>query len=167
MTGNVEFNWDGQAVEDEVHRRVAANMIEMANKVVSLAEYFAPKRTGALAQSIGYDWNYAELTIVFTVGVPYGIFQEYGTRNMRPHAYLRPAINQVGPIYGFNVEMAFVNTPEYNQPVLAVGSRFATPKTLSTRQKERIRENELLSKKYYHAKGNVHRTRMHARRREF
>ena len=105
--------------------------------------------------------------IVFTVGVPYGIFQEYGTRNMRPHAYLRPAINQVGPIYGFNVEMAFVNTPEYNQPVLAVGSRFATPKTLSTRQKERIRENELLSKKYYHKQGNVHRTRMHARRREF
>ena len=167
MTGNVEFNWDGAAVVDEVHARIAANMLEMADRVVSMAEQFAPKRTGALATSIGYDWNYQELTIVFTVGVPYGIFVEYGTRNMPPHAYLRPAINQVGPIYGFNVEMAFLNTPEYNQPVLAVGSRFAIPKTLNARQRAQIKENRLQSQKYYHSKGNVVRTKMHARRRHF
>ena len=47
MTGNVTFNWDGKAVEDEVHRRIAVNMLEMANRVVSLAESFAPKKTGA------------------------------------------------------------------------------------------------------------------------
>ena len=168
MTGTVEFNWDGAAVIDEVHARIAKNMIEMANKVVSLAEYFAPKRTGALAQSIGYDWNYAELTIVFTVGVPYGIFKEYGTRNMRPHAYLRPAINQVGPIYGFNVEMAFTNTPEYNQPVLSVGSTFRVPKKLSEKQRTQVRANELRGMRYYqHPTGNVKRGRLHARRREF
>lgn len=167
VTGNVEFNWNGAAVIDEVHARIAANMLEMADRVVNLAEQFAPKKTGALATSIGYDWNYAELTIVFTVGVFYGIFQEYGTRNMPPHAYLRPAINIVGPIYGFDVEIAFLNTPEYNQPVLAVGSRFAIPKTLNARQRARIKENRLQSEKYYHSKGNVHRARLHARRKEF
>lgn len=167
MTGNVEFNWDAAAVIDEVHARIAANMLEMADRVVSLAESFAPKKTTRLAQSIGYDWNYQDLTIVFTVGVDYGIFQEYGTRNMPPHPYLRPAINQVGPIYGFHVEMAFLNTPEYNQPVLAVGSRFATPPTLSAKQEARVRENEAYSKKYYYSRGNVHRARLHARRREF
>lgn len=167
MTGNVEFNWDAAAVIDDVHARIAANMLEMADRVVSLAESFAPKKTTRLAQSIGYDWNYQDLTIVFTVGVDYGIFQEYGTRNMPPHPYLRPAINLVGPIYGFHVEMVFVNTPEYNQPVLAVGSRFATPPTLSAKQEARVRENEAYSKKYYHSRGNVHRARLHARRREF
>jgi HK97 gp10 family phage protein len=168
MTGHVEFNWDAAAVIDEVHARIAKNMLELADKVVERAAYLAPKKTTYLAGSIGYDWNYAELTIVFTVGAPYGIFQEYGTRNMPPHPYLRPAINAFGPIYGFNTEMAFTNTPEYNQPVLAVGSRFATPPTLSSRQKSRVRENELYSKKYYqHPTGNVRRTRMHARRRQF
>lgn len=168
LTGNVEFNWSGEAVVDEVHRRIAANMLEMADRVVSMAEQFAPKRTGALATSIGYDWNYQDLTIVFTVGVDYGIFQEFGTRNMPPHPYLRPAINQVGPIYGFNVEMAFLNTPEYNQPVLAVGSGFRSPPGLSDRQKARVRENEVRGKRYYqHPTGNVRRARLHARRREF
>lgn len=152
---------------DEVHDRLARNMIEMADRVVSLAESFAPKRTGALATSIGYDWNYQNLTIVFTVGVFYGIFQEYGTRNTPPHPYLRPALNQVGPMYGFNVEMAFLNTPEYNHPVLAVGSRFAMPEHLTGKQKARVRENEAYSKKYYHSKGNVRHAKMHARRRQF
>jgi HK97 gp10 family phage protein len=167
LTGNVEFNWNGEAVVDEVHARIAHNMLEMADRVVNLAESFAPRETGYLATSIGYDWNYQDLTTVFTVGAPYGIFQEYGTRNMPPHAYLRPAINQVGPIYGFNVEMAFLNTPEYNQPVLAVGARFQIPSTLNARQRARIKENRLQSNKYYHSKGNVARARMHARRRHF
>ena len=70
--------------------------------------------------------------------------------------------------YGFNVEMAFLNTPEYNQPVLAVGSRFAMPKSLTPRQKSRVRENELLKKHYYTSpSSNVARARMHARRRHF
>ena len=86
---------------------------------------------------------------------------------MPPHPYLRPAINMVGPIYGFNVEMAFLNTPEYNQPVLAVGSGFRLPKTLGARQAARVRENKAYSSKYYHSKGNVHRVRLHARRKEF
>ncbi len=167
MTGNVEFNWDAATVIDEVHARIATNMLEMADRVVDMARQFAPKKTTRLAQSIGYDWNYQDLTIVFTVGAEYGIFQEYGTRNMPPHPYLRPAINQVGPIYGFNVEMAFLNTPEYNQPVLAVGSKFHAPKSLSPKQRARVLENAAYSKKYYHSKGNVVRARMHARRRHF
>jgi HK97 gp10 family phage protein len=168
LTGHLEFNWDAASVIDEVHARIAHNMLEMADRVVSLAESFAPKKTGALASSIGYDWNYAELTIVFTVGVPYGIFVEYGTRNRGPHPYLRPAINQVGPIYGFNVEMAFTNTPEYNQPVLAVGSGFRMPKSLSDRQKAQVRANEARGKRYYQGpSSNVRHSRMHARRRHF
>ena len=162
-----EFTWHGREVMDEVHDRLAQKMLQFANDVVQRAEQFAPKRTGALATSIGYDWNYQDLTVVFTVGAPYGVFQEYGTRNMPPHPYLRPAINAVGPIYGFNVEMAFLNTPEYNQPVLAVGSKFQMPPGLSHKQKARVRENEAYSKRYYHAKGNVRHARMHPRRRHF
>lgn len=167
MTGHVEFNWDSAKVEQVIHDRLRVQMLQMADRVVQLAESFAPRKTGRLATSIGYDWNDAELTVVFTVGASYGIFQEYGTRNMPPHAYLRPAINQVGPIYGFNVEMAFLNTPEYSQPVLAVGNTFSIPKTLSHRQRARVKENRLKSEHYYHSQGNVHRARMHARRREF
>jgi HK97 gp10 family phage protein len=158
------FTWNGTQVVDEVHQRIRANMLQMADRVVALAESFAPKRTGRLATSIGYDWNDAELTVVFTVGAPYGIFVEYGTRNMGPHPYLRPALNMVGPVYGIHMEMAFLNTPVYNQPVLAVGSTFKVPKGLSQRQIARIKENKARGMRYYHAQGNVRHARMHARR---
>ena len=127
----------------------------------------APKRTGELARSIDFDWNDENFTVVFTVGVPYGIFQEFGTRNMPAHPYLRPALEQIGPQYGFNIEMAFLNTPEYNQPVLAVGSKFAMPSSLSSRQKAQVRVNEKASKHFYKKRGNVRYARMHSRRRHF
>lgn len=161
------FTWNGDQVEDEVHKRLAENLQSFARDVVQRAEQFAPKRTGRLATSIGYDWNYQTLSVVFTVDAPYGIFVEYGTRYMAPHPYLRPALNAVGPVYGFHMEMVFANTPEYANPVLAHNERFFAPPTLTDKQRARISENKAYSRKYYHATGNVRHVRMHPRRRHF
>ena len=52
----------------------------------------APRDTGALASSIGYD---GQGTV--TVGVDYGIFVEYGTTRTAPQPFARPSVDQNRP----------------------------------------------------------------------
>ncbi len=163
----------GPSLVDEIYNRIQANMLEMANRVVRLAEQYAPKKTGRLAASIGFDWNAANFQVVFTVDAPYGIFVEYGTRNMMAQPYLRRALNTVGPQYGFNLEMAFTSTPHINKPLMVHGARYAMPPTLTPRQREHVIKNLTPVARHHHYVGhpytgaltNVGRARLHVRRR--
>jgi HK97 gp10 family phage protein len=156
--------WNGQQVMDEVHNRIRNGMLASAEQVVSIARSLAPKKTGRLAMGLGYDFNDAELTVVFTAEAPWSIFQEYGTRYIPPHPYLRPAINHVfSQTFGINTEMAFLNTPHINQPILAHGAGFHLPPTLTAKQLAHVREHLLPTSKRYYV-GAVSRTRMHVRK---
>ncbi len=157
------ITWHGADVLNEIGRRVDANMLELGRKVVAAAVGFAPKRTGRLATSIHFDYSFTSHTLVFVVDAPYGIFVEYGTRNQRPHPYLRPALHDVGPIYGFNTEMSFANTPSINAPILAAGAGFRLPSTLSHKQLAHVREHLLPTSKRLHRE-NVARTTMQLRK---
>jgi HK97 gp10 family phage protein len=163
----MQYQWNGDHIMEEVHRRLAAEMHGKARQVVAIAESLAPKRTGRLATSIGYTWDDADLTVVFTVGAGYGIFQEYGTRNIPPHPYLRPAINYVfSRTFGFNTEMEFLNTPHIVNPLRANAGGFDLPRgVLTKRQKEHIAKRLAPTSKRYHV-GAVSRTRLHPRRRQ-
>jgi bacteriophage HK97-gp10 putative tail-component len=167
----VQYEWNGLQVMDEVHQRISQDMQAMARDVVRIAEIHAPKRTGRLAQGIDYDWNDAELTVVFTVGasdpkLTYGLFVEYGTRYMKPYSYIRFAMQAVGPQYGINMEMAFLNTPHINNPILAHKGDFALPHTLTAKQRQHVKQHLLPHSRYYHndKKGNVHHARLHVRK---
>jgi HK97 gp10 family phage protein len=160
----VQIEWNGQQVLDEVHNRIRDGMLKSAAQVVRIAESLAPKHTGRLATSIGFDFNDAELTVVFTVGASYGVFQEYGTRYIPPHPYLRPAINHVfSQTFGVQTEMAFLNTPHINKPILAHGAGFHLPDTLTAKQLAHVRKHLLPTSKRYYV-GAVGRTRMHIRK---
>lgn len=67
---------------------------QYADAVVQWARYFAPKRTGAGARSI--HWEYDASSQQVRIGPDemhhYMVYQELGTRYMRPRPYLRPAL---------------------------------------------------------------------------
>jgi HK97 gp10 family phage protein len=155
-----------QSFSDAVHASITKQMRQFGTVIVDKAVQLAPKRTGALATSIHYEYNEQTYALAILVGVPYGIFQEYGTRNMHAHPYIRPALNQVAPIYGIDVHMGF-NTPEYANPVLAQGPTFDVPKTLTHKQREHIRQNlKPISEHHFnHRSGNVRHATLHARHR--
>ncbi len=157
------IEWHGENVVDEIGKRIDANMLQLGSAVVRFATDLAPKRTGRLATSIGYDYSLTTHTLVFTVDAPYGVFVEYGTRNMAPHPYLRPALNMVGPVYGFNMEMMFANTPSIHDPVLAAGSTFRVPNTLTAKQRSHVK-NVLKPESQKQFRSNVSRARMGLRK---
>ncbi len=160
------IEWQGEDVLNEIGKRIDANMIQLGQKVVTVAKSLAQVRTGHLRDSIEYDYNLSTHTLVFVVEAEYGIFVEYGTRNMRAHPYLRPALNAVGPIYGFNLEMAFANIPQISNPLLAAGPSFVVPKRgLTRKQRSNIKQLKATSKRLWKAKpGNVSRTAMNPRK---
>ncbi len=162
--GVSSFYWRGQEIRDDISRRITAQMLNLGRHVVQVAKMYAPKKTGALAQSISFDWNQADFTLVFLVTAPYGMFQEFGTRNIPPHPYMRPALlsNTAGDIYGFNLEMAFANLPPIHAPIVTAGAGFHLPSTLTPRQLAHVRKHLLPTSKRHHI-GNVKRARVHVR----
>lgn len=73
-------------------------IVQVADKVVARAKVLAPKRTGALADSIHADPPVREPPgVVVEVaaggsGIRETIFMEYGTYKDRPQPYMRPAL---------------------------------------------------------------------------
>ena len=157
--------WHGADVVNEIGRRIDAQMLELGAKVVAEAVRFAPKKTGALALSLRFDYSLSTHTLVFTSDLPYDIFQEYGTRNMLPHPHWRPALNAVGEIFGFNTEMAF-NVPPITDPLLARGPSFLAPKSLTAKQREHVAHalKPISHRLYHHRSGNIRRTEMRVRK---
>lgn len=162
----IQFN--GQQMLDEISQRIDAQAMTLGRTVVQIAERYAPKRTGRLATSISFAYDNVTHSISFIVGAPYGVFVEYGTRHSMPHPYLRPALNQVATIYGFQTEMNFANTIQTDTKLLAHGPTFQMHKSLTDRQKAHVIQN-LKSRSTMHHIGNVSRAKLsvHHRRREF
>lgn len=73
-------------------------MLEAAGPVVRQAQLYAPKRTGRLAASIHAEPELVdgqwEADVSWERDVYYGRFQEFGTRRMPAHPFLRPAADR-------------------------------------------------------------------------
>ncbi len=162
----------GQQFSNEVHERIVKQMRQKATNIVQKAVRLAPRDTNYLASSIHYEMNENDYTVSFIVGAFYGIFQEFGTRKMRPHPYLRPAINDEFGIYGWETSMAFQNVPHIYAPIIAHGKGFHLPSTLTRKQRGHVRKHLLpISKKMWSVKegrknvpSNVSRSKLEVRR---
>ena len=153
------FTWLGDKVLQAITGDIERKLHTAGAAIRSRAYMLAPKKTGAMAASI--DYRVVGSTLTIFVGAPYGMFQEFGTRSIRPHPDIRPALNELGRIFGSTIEMAF-NTPVYAQPIIAHQAGFIVPKTLTPKQKAHVAAHLLpTSKRHY--KGNVRRARLYAR----
>jgi len=144
--------------------RIDQSAHSIGREVVKVAQTYAPVDTGYLRNSISYAYDNQSHAISFIVGAPYGIFVEYGTRNTHAHPYLRPALNTVGTIYGFETSMDFHNVIPTDKELLVGGSRYIGGKGLTERQREHVRSN-LKPKLLRHHIGNVSRAELKVRHR--
>ncbi len=167
------IEWNGQQVLDEIAHRIDNSAITIGREFVKIAQRMASgppgptPRSGKLRSSIDYDYNPTTHTIQFIVGVPYGIFVEFGTRHSRAYPFIRPAINALKTIYGFETEMHF-GAFETDKELLFGGGRYIGGKGLTSGQKRHVREN-LKPKAIMHHVGNVTRAKMvvHHHRKSF
>ena len=166
----MNFVWFGDRITQYVNDRIDRSMHAMGEAVVARAQALAPVKTGALRNSIYYVVEYNEgggrHVLHINVGMSYGIFQEFGTRNMMPHPFIRPAMAEVGRAWGFDLAMDFASPgttgllastgrgrkPGYSA---AVGSR-----PFTARQASHVERHLIPGVKKWH-RGNVKRARFH------
>ena len=79
--------------------KVKAALAEAGDRVVAEAKRLAPRRTGRGAESIDKELvtegDIPECRISYGSDFSWMGLQEVGTRYIRPHAFLRPALNAV------------------------------------------------------------------------
>lgn len=167
---NFSFRWLGQQVMNWVEDKVDSRLHAIGNRVVDRAQQLAPVDTGALRDSIGYVVAGEGLrrTLSIQVGMPYGIYQEFGTRNIPPRPYIRPALLEAGRLWGIDLQMAFAHGgPSTWQGIYHTRGQYVIPtdiqpKPLTNRQVEHVRSKLMPSGRALH-RGNVKRARMTVR----
>ncbi len=167
------FQWLADNVENVLHRNIQERLEAAGATWLSLSRSLAPVKSGFLRAEEGYTVANGVLTL--TMGAYYDIFQEFGTRNIRPHPHVRPALNAMSRILGSEVVMDF-NTLgpsawggiHYVHTSTGKAGRYVQPsriqpKPLTGRQKQHVREHLLPSGAALHT-GNVKRAKFKVRR---
>lgn len=159
------IQWNGQQVLDEIGHRIDQQANEIGKTFVRVANTYVPRRTGALARTIDDTYDNSTHTIQFIAGSPtvnYAIFVEFGTRYTMAHPYIRPALNTVGTIWGFNTEMVFAGTARTDTELLARGPGYLAGKGLTAGQKRHVKYNLKPVSERHHV-GNVTRAKLRVR----
>ena len=92
------LSWKPEQLKRELQARLMANGPAVGTFVAERAKQLAPRRTGALVGEITFVVTRAGQDVEIIVGVPksgrafYARFQEWGTRKMAAHPFLRPAV---------------------------------------------------------------------------
>jgi HK97 gp10 family phage protein len=89
------LRWLGSSAMAFVRHEAAKRLNAGGAAVASRSRQLAPVRSGALRDSIGYSFNAPALTLTIHVGVPYAVFQEFGTSRNPAHPFLRPALAEL------------------------------------------------------------------------
>lgn len=175
MAFGFQFQWFGDRIKASVNRVVEDRLYRIGERVVARARQLAPVRTGRLRSSIDFvvaGEGPERRTLSIQALVPYAIYQEFGTRFMAPHPYIRPALNEIGRIWGADIEMMFGATS--SRGLLATTGRGV--KTAGYAMHERGRRltpgqrthlsTHLIPGVKQHHRGNVKRAKMTVRRHD-
>ena len=155
------ISWLGDKVTTWVNQQVDRKMVDAGNAFVVRAQSLAPVKTGTLRASIDYQVIGRTLTII--IGAPWGIFQEFGTRTIPPHPFIRPALNEINRIFGTDVEILF-NRPGGSQwgGIFAHQGGFILPHNLTAKERAHVAKHLLPVSKKFH-RGNVKRAKFRVR----
>ena len=78
-----------------MERRIEKAVRETAEEIAAIAFQLAPKRTGAMADSIKAVQQSANAAWMVVVGKDYARFPEFGTQYQAAQPFLRPAVYAV------------------------------------------------------------------------
>lgn len=161
------FQWLGDKVLGAVLGDIDRRMVDAGNRGLAVMQAMAPRRTGFLASQESFA--VVDHTLVFRFGAPYDVFQEFGTRYIRPHPHIRPGLRAIGHTLGFDIELQF-NRPGGPQwhGIFAHQGGFIVPSGIQPRpltqaQHAHVRRHLMPTSKRLH-RGNVKRARMVVRR---
>lgn len=155
------INWLGDRVLAAALGDLDRRMVDAGNRWLAMSRSLAPFRTGRLRAE--EDFQVADHTLILIMGAPYDIFQEFGTRHIRPHPHVRPALNAIGHTLGFDLQMEFNRPEATGQWIRAQGAGFVLPSTLTRRQRQHV-QRHLVPVSRWHHHGNVRKARMRVRR---
>lgn len=125
---------------------VDERMVALGGFVVSHMQGYAPVDTGTLKAGIHDDYDYASHTLYIYSPATYSVYQEFGTRHIPPHPYMRPTILDVGPTWmGMPIEWELALRPptQISEPLRATTGGFRLPRSqkLTAAQAEHVRKN--------------------------
>jgi hypothetical protein len=85
------LTWLDRLIEQRMHIAGQA--------MVGMAKVFAAEDTGYMKAHIYYTYAPDTKTLTLHSDAHYSIYQEFGTFQMPPHPFMRPALNAVGPSF--------------------------------------------------------------------
>lgn len=158
------FNWLGNKVVDAVLGEIDDRLNRAGARFVQRAQALSPVRTGALRAGVYY--RVQDRTLVVGDTQSYSLFVEFGTRHMAPRPFIRPALNDLGRLFGADLEMEF-GVRNYANPILAhprPNVLFQTPPTLTAKQLAHVRKHLVPTSERLRKGRNVRRAKMTVRR---
>ena len=128
-----DFTWN-DGVEAEVIRELDTRLAAFGGHLASAMQSFAPVDTGLLRTSIANTYDTSTHTLTIHIGMFYGVYQEFGTRFIPPHPFIRPAIMEYAQVFeawGLSAELLIhpnIQLHQRSEPLRATTSGFRLPK---------------------------------------
>lgn len=159
------FRWFQDKVMGVVYGAVDARLLQAGQMWEQKSRALAPNRTGFLASMETFQVDKATHTLRLQMGAYYDIYQEFGTRFIPPRPHVRPALNEIGRLFGGNIAMEFAVNPNHagllastgkgRAPGFAASAR-AGWKSLTPKQARHVQDVLIPSARAHH-RGNVRR----------
>lgn len=138
------IDWNDAAVQAQVMARVNLELHRMGSFLVPRMQQYAPVDTGALRAGIHETVDETAHTLTVHIPAPYAIYQEFGTRFIKPHPYARPAILDAMAYWPItHVEFILHPAPQRSEPLIASASGFRLPRRqkLTAAQESHVRKH--------------------------
>lgn len=122
-------------------------MAALGGFLVGHMQQYAPVDTGALKLSMADQYDPSTFTLYISIGMPYAVYQEFGTRNIPPHPFIRPTIIDAAAAYPWIEWDVLLNlNPVIVSPshLKASASGFRVPKSARLTAKQLAHVNTVL-----------------------
>ncbi len=152
MAGVDRFDWRGALVKKMMFDKANNELGKLSRFVLRGMQMKAPVKTGHLRESMSYDHDLINGVSTFLIPPFYGVYQEFGTRHMRPHPFIRPTLLEAGSIWHFKAVLIQIRpAAQRSEPLKATTSGFKRPKTqkLTWKQEKHVRHHLVGASKYY------------------
>lgn len=123
------ITWHGEQVQAQVMARVDQELAKMGRFLVHHMEQYVAVDTGALRASFYDQVDTATHTLTVTIPLGYGIYQEFGTRFIPPHPYIRPSLIDTTAVWNFSdITITLFPVAQRSEPLRATTSGFGLPR---------------------------------------
>lgn len=93
------LKWFGDKARAYVHRKIDAEFRRAGQAWKDAARGLAPEDSGYLKSTIGFAYDASKRRLKLYCDAPYAYFQEFGTRFVKPHPFMRPALSAVSRLW--------------------------------------------------------------------